>query len=73
MVTAALRETVDALSVEERISLLEYIERTTDLGDDSLTDEELVTLDRRDAELEADPSIGLSSDELFRRLRARLQ
>lgn len=55
------------------MSLVEYIERTTDLGDDTLTDEELATLDRRDAEMDANPSIGLSRDELFRRLRARLR
>ncbi|MCL1922962.1 MAG: hypothetical protein FWG15_03730 [Propionibacteriaceae bacterium] len=28
MISAALQQTVDALSMEERISLLEYLERT---------------------------------------------
>jgi len=70
MVTAALRETVDALSVEERMSLVEHIERTTDLSDGTLTDEELATLDRRDAEMGADPTLGVSEDELIARLKA---
>ena len=73
MVTTELREVVDALSVEERFSLLEYIERTTDVGDIALTEEELAILDRRDAEMDAVPSIGIPADELFRRIRSRLQ
>ena len=71
MVTPALREIVDALSTEDRVSLLEYLERTTDLGSVTLTDEQLAVIARRDAEMDADPSIGVSEDEFMARLRAQ--
>ena len=69
MVTTALREAVDALSFEDRVSLLEYLERTTDFSDTELTEEELATLDRRNAEMDADPSFGVSEEEFFARLK----
>jgi len=71
MVSAALRETVDALSGEDRVSLLEYLERTTDRGGDDLTAEQLATVARRDAEMDSDPSIGLTADEFMASLRAK--
>ena len=71
MVTAALRETVDALSAEERFSSLEYLERTTDFGDTTLTDEQLALLDQRDAAMDADPELGVSEDVFFARLKAK--
>ena len=70
MVTTAIREAVDALSAEERVSLLEYLERTTNTDDVLLTDEAIAVLDRRDAEMDADPSIGIPADEFFRQVRA---
>jgi len=73
MVTAALRETVDALSVEDQVSLLEYLERVVGASDADLTDEQLAVLDRRDAEMDADPSIGIPEDVFFRQIRARLR
>ncbi|MCL2470409.1 MAG: addiction module protein [Propionibacteriaceae bacterium] len=73
MVSTELRETVDALSVEERISLMEYLESTIDdFDDDPLTDKQLATLDRRNAEMDANPSMGISEEEFFRQVRARL-
>jgi len=69
MVSTALRETVDALSVDERVSLLEYLERTTDFPDEMLTDEQIAMLDRRAAEMKADPSRGIPSEQLIKRLK----
>ena len=71
MVTLPLQETIDGLSVEDRVGLLEYLERTTDFGDATLTDEQLATIARRDAEMDADPSIGLSEQEFMARLRTK--
>ena len=71
MVTAAFLETVDALSVEDQVSLLEYLERVVGASDADLTDEQLATLDRRDAEMDADPSLGVSRDEFIARLKAK--
>ena len=70
MVSQTLQQTVDALSVEDRVSLLEYLERTTDFGD-VLTDDQLATITRRDEEMDADPSLGISEREFATRLRAR--
>jgi len=71
MVSAALRETVDALSVEEQVSLLEYLERVVGAGDADLTNEQLATVRRRDAEMDAVPSLGVSEEEFFARLEAK--
>jgi len=69
MVGVALQQAVDALSLEDRVSLLEYLERTTDFGD-APTAQQLLTLGRRDSEMDADPSIGLSEAEFMAKLRA---
>ena len=71
MVTAALRETVDALSVEDQVSLMEYLERIVGVDDAELTDEQLATLDRRDTEMDANPTLGVSKEEFIARLQAR--
>jgi len=71
MVSPTIYEAVDALSVEDRMSLLEYLERTVGVDDMTLTDEQLATLDRRDAEMDADPALGVSEDEFFARLEAK--
>ena len=69
--SAALLEAVDALSFEDRVSLLEYLERTTNFTDIELSEEELATLDRRNAEMDADPALAISEDEFFARLKAK--
>ena len=71
MFSEALRETVDALSPDEQASLLEYLERVVGVDDMKLTDEQLATIDRRDAEMDADQSLGVSRDEFMARLRAK--
>jgi len=45
--------------------------RAAGVGDVSLTDEQVPTIDRRDAEMDADPSIGVPRDEFMARLRAK--
>ncbi|MCL2089932.1 MAG: MarR family transcriptional regulator [Micrococcales bacterium] len=49
---------------------LGYLERTDDLDDVTLTGERLAVIDRRNAERETDPSIGVPEDGLMARLRA---
>ena len=71
MVTMELREAVDALSVEDQLSLLEYLERIVSVGDEPLTDEQLATVCRRDAEMDADPTLGISEEEFFSRLESK--
>jgi len=71
MVSTALRETVDALSADERVSLLEYLERTTDFSDVTLTDEQVALLDARAAEMDSDPSLGVSGEQFMMRLKAK--
>jgi putative addiction module component (TIGR02574 family) len=58
--------------MEERISLLEYLEQVISLEDSPLSEEQRAMLDRRDAEMDADPSIGLTKEEFFERLRDNL-
>ena len=71
MVSLTLQQTINELSIEDRADLLEYLERTTDFGDTTLTSEQLATIARRDAEMDIDPSIGLSEHEFMTRLRAK--
>ncbi|MCL1906554.1 MAG: hypothetical protein FWG08_01335 [Propionibacteriaceae bacterium] len=58
--------------MEESISLLEYLEQVISLEDSPLSEEQLAMLDRRDAEMDADPSIGMTKEEFFELLRDSL-
>lgn len=60
MVASEFRDRVAALSVNERVELIAYIEGTLD-ADLSAEHRDLVT--SRDAELEADPSAGESIED----------
>ncbi|MDR0783588.1 MAG: hypothetical protein LBE83_07520 [Propionibacteriaceae bacterium] len=71
MVSQTLQRTVDALSVEDRVGLLEYLERTTAFTDTVLTEDQLAMIARRDAEMDADPLLGVSEEEFMSTLRAR--
>ena len=71
MIDTLIRETVDALSADEKVSLLEYLERATATTDFPLSDDALALLDRRAAEMAADPSIGIPEDEFCKQVRAR--
>jgi len=68
MVNPALQSAIEAMSLDERLELVEYIEGTVPVD---VTERQKATIRSRAAELEADPSIGLSWGELKARLAAR--
>lgn len=67
----ALQSAIEALSLDERLELVEYIESTVESEPIEVTDEQKVKIRSRAAELQADPAIGLTWDELKARLAAR--
>ena len=67
MVTPALRSAVDALSADERVELVAYIEDSLPSAV-ALTPDQVSLLRARRAELRSDPTIGLTWDELDARL-----
>ncbi|MGL5826185.1 MAG: addiction module protein [Nocardioides sp.] len=71
MVNPALQSAIEALSLDERLELVEYIESTVESAPIAISDEDQATIRSRAAELDADPSIGLTWDELKARLDAR--
>ena len=66
-----LQSAIEAMSLDERLELVEYIERTVESEPIEVTDEQKAMIRSRAAELQADPSIGLAWDELKTRLAAR--
>lgn len=68
MVNPALQSAIEAMSLDERLELVEYIEGTVPVD---VTEQQMATIRSRAAELEADPSIGLSWGDLKVRLAAR--
>jgi putative addiction module component (TIGR02574 family) len=71
MVNPALQSAIEAMSLDERLELVEYIESTVESEPIEVTDDQKAMLGSRAAELQADPSIGLTWDELKTRLAAR--
>jgi putative addiction module component (TIGR02574 family) len=71
MVNPALQSAIEAMSLDERLELVEYIESTVESAPIELTEDQKVLIRSRAAELEADPSIGLTWDELDARMGAR--
>ncbi|MDQ3710410.1 MAG: addiction module protein [Actinomycetota bacterium] len=71
MVNPALQSAIEAMSLDERLELVEYIESTVESEPIEVTDEQKAMIRARAAELQADPSIGLTWDELKTRLAAR--
>ncbi len=69
MVTPALQETLGSLSLSERVDVINFLQRTLVPAPDGLTEQQMATVRRRDAEMDADPSIGLTWDELDSRLQ----
>ena len=67
----ALQSAIEAMSLDERLELVEYIESTVESAPIELTEDQKVLIRSRAAELEADPSIGLTWDELDARMGAR--
>lgn len=71
MVNPALQTAIEALSLDERLELVEYIESTVESSSIEVTEKQQTMIRSRAAELQADPSIGLTWDELKTRLAAR--
>jgi len=71
MVNPALQTAIEALSLDERLELVEYIESTVESSPIEVTEEQKAMIRSRAAELEADPAIGLTWDGLKARLAAR--
>jgi putative addiction module component (TIGR02574 family) len=71
MVNPALQSAIEAMSLDERLELVEYIESTVESEPIEVADDQKAMIRSRAAELQADPSIGLTWDELKTRLAAR--
>ena len=71
MVNPALQTAIEALSLDERLELVEYIESTVESSPIEVTEERKTMIRSRAAELQADSSIGLTWDGLKARLAAR--
>ena len=71
MVNPALQSAIDAMSLGERLELVEYIERTVESAPLEVTEEQKAMIRSREAELREDRSIGLTWDELDARMGSR--
>lgn len=71
MVNPALQSAIEAMSLDERLELVEYIESTVESVPIEVTEEQKALIRSRAAELQADPSIGLTWDELDARMGSR--
>jgi putative addiction module component (TIGR02574 family) len=71
MVNPALQSAIEAMSLDERLELVEYIESTVESEPIEVSEEQKSVIRFRAAELQGDPSIGLTWDELKARLAAR--
>lgn len=71
MVNPALQSAIEAMSLEERFELVEYIESTVESEPIEVTEDQKALIRSRAAELQADPSIGLTWEELKARLDTR--
>lgn len=71
MVNPALQSAIEAMSLDERMELVDYIESTVDHAPIDVTEEQKAMIRTRAAELQADPSIGLTWDELDARIGSR--
>ncbi|MDR0848254.1 MAG: hypothetical protein LBN10_04300 [Propionibacteriaceae bacterium] len=70
MVTSALQTTLDSLTHDERLEALEYLEFTTSIDGASLTLGQRQLIQGRDAEMDADLSLGIPWEEVNARLQA---
>jgi putative addiction module component (TIGR02574 family) len=71
MVKPDLRSAIEAMSLDERLELVEYIESTVESVPIEVTEEQKAMIRSRAAELRKDPSTGLTWDELNARLGSR--
>ncbi|MDR0783305.1 MAG: addiction module protein [Propionibacteriaceae bacterium] len=70
MVSSTLQESLGSLTITERIDVIDFLQRSLVPGDRSLTEQEMTMIRSRDAEMDADPSIGLTWDVLDARLQS---
>lgn len=68
MVDTGIRSAIAAMSIDERLELVDYIEGTVDQSTLEVPDEQKELIKGRASDLAADPSIGLSWSELDARL-----
>ena len=71
MVNPALQSAIEAMSLDERLELVEYIENTVETAVIDFADEQKALIRSRAAEMDADPTIGLTWDEVKARLEVR--
>ncbi len=71
MVDPALQSVIEAMSLDERMELVEFIENSVDQSAIELTEDQTAMVESRAAELDADPSLGLTWDEFDARLGSR--
>lgn len=71
MVNPALQSAIDAMSLDERLELVEYIERTVESAPIEVTKEQKAMIRSRASELQQNPSIGLTWDQLDARMGSR--
>ena len=71
MVNPALQSAIEAMSLDERLELIEFVESTIESEPIELMHDQKAMIRSRAAELQADPSIGLTWDELQARLGSR--
>ena len=71
MVDPALQSAIDGMSLDERLELVEYIERTVESSPLAVSETHQTTIRSRAAELAADPSIGVTREELDARIGER--
>ncbi len=71
MVDPALQSAIEAMSVDERLELAEFIESTVGQSEVEMTDEQKATIRSRAEELQADPSVGLTWGELDAQVGSR--
>lgn len=63
MISTELRESVAALTPDERIELIAHIEQTLDDADAVPTEEQHALVSRRASQMKTDPTIGQSVDQ----------
>lgn len=71
MVNPALQSAIEAMSLDERLELVEYMESTVDHSLIEVSDAQKAMIRTRTIELQTDPSIGRSWDELDARIGSR--
>ncbi|MDR3068506.1 MAG: addiction module protein [Cellulomonas sp.] len=71
MVTPELQEALSQLNLAERLDVIDLLQQSLVVPPVRLTDSQVEMIRQRDAEMDADPSIGLTWDEVRSRLLRR--